>query len=409
MQSRFQISIHVNRFFGVWARASLFIQRMNLFNAIQGVFQLPSVHAAAWGFGASFALCVLLVLTKRWHGALTMDFTDGVQKFHTAPTPRIGGLSIVLGLFVAWLHADMDVRQLLTPILIAGMPAFLFGVAEDISRQVSVMLRLSATIGSGLLAWWISDYSLHRVDVVGLDWAMQFTVVSVIFTAFAVGGVANSINIIDGFNGLASTTATLAFVGFALLALQLDDPALAGVALLCAASVWGFFWVNWPLGKIFLGDGGSYFIGFALAWVAVMLIERHASLSTFAVLLVCVHPVIEVLFSIFRRSVKKLHPGHPDRLHFHSLVKQRYVRRWFVGLSNEVRNSITGAFVGLMTLTAIVLANMVQSSALASVLAFIALSLGYVAVYARMVRFHWCSPIAFMLCKPRRTARALSL
>jgi UDP-N-acetylmuramyl pentapeptide phosphotransferase/UDP-N-acetylglucosamine-1-phosphate transferase len=408
MQSRFQISIHVNRFFGVWARASLFIQRMNLFNAIQGVFQLPSVHAAAWGFGASFALCVLLVLTKRWHGGLTMDFTDGVQKFHTAPTPRIGGVSIVLGLFVAWLHADMDVRQLLTPILIAGLPAFLFGVAEDISRQVSVGLRLSATIGSGLLACWISDYSLHRVDVVGLDWMMQFTVVSVVFTAFAVGGVANSINIIDGFNGLASTTATLAFIGFALLALQLDDPALAGVAVLCAASVWGFFWVNWPLGKIFLGDGGSYFIGFALAWVAVMLIERHASLSTFAVLLVCVHPVIEVLFSIFRRSVKKLHPGHPDRLHFHSLVKQRYVRRWFVGLSNEVRNSITGAFVGLMTLTAIVLANMVQSSALASVLAFIALSFGYVAVYARMVRFRWCSPIAFMLFKPQRTGEPLS-
>lgn len=238
MQSRFQISIHVNRFFGVWARASLFIQRMNLFNAIQGVFQLPSVHAAAWGFGASFALCVLLVLTKRWHGALTMDFTDGVQKFHTAPTPRIGGLSIVLGLFVAWLHADMDVRQLLTPILIAGMPAFLFGVAEDISRQVSVMLRLSATIGSGLLAWWISDYSLHRVDVVGLDWAMQFTVVSVIFTAFAVGGVANSINIIDGFNGLASTTATLAFVGFAQDAFVVGCRQVAHPQGRSAAGVW---------------------------------------------------------------------------------------------------------------------------------------------------------------------------
>lgn len=154
---------------------------------------------------------------------------------------------------------------------------------------------------------------------------MKFTLVSVIFTAFAVGGVANAINIIDGFNGLASTMSSLAFVGYAVIAWQVGDHNLAGVALVCAARVWGFFWVNWPFGKIFLGDGGSYFIVFALAFVAVMLIERNPSVSAFAILMT------EVLLSIFRRRIKKLHPGHPDRLHFHSLVKQRYVRRWFGG------------------------------------------------------------------------------
>lgn len=378
---------------------------MNLLNAIEGVFHGPGLNAALWGLVASFALCVLLVVTKRWHGALTMDFTDGVQKFHTAPTPRIGGVPIVLGLAVAWGKAPADVQNMLTPILIAGMPAFMFGVAEDITKRVGVMQRLLATMASGLLAWWLTDQSLHRVDIWGVDWVLQFTLVSVIFTAFAVGGVANSINIIDGFNGLASTMSALAFVGYALIALQVGDHTLASVALVCAACVWGFFWVNWPLGKIFLGDGGSYFIGFALAWVAVLLIERNTSVSAFAVLLVCVHPVTEVLFSIFRRRIKKLHPGHPDRLHFHSLIKQRYVRRWFGGLSNAVRNSITGALVGLMTLTAIVLAHMVQNNLLVSVLAYLVLSLGYVAIYARMVRFRWCSPIAFLVKRPRQMPR----
>lgn len=373
---------------------------MNLLNAIEGVFHSPALNAALWGFVASFALCVLLVVTKRWHGALTMDFTDGVQKFHTAPTPRIGGVPIVLGLAVAWGKAPADLQSMLTPILIAGMPAFIFGVAEDITKRVGVMQRLLATMASGLLAWWLTDQSLHRVDIWGVDWVLHFTFVSVIFTAFGVGGVANSINIIDGFNGLASTMSALAFVGYALIAWQVGDQTLASVALVSAACVWGFFWVNWPLGKIFLGDGGSYFIGFALAWVAVLLIERNTSVSAFAVLLVCVHPVTEVLFSIFRRRIKKLHPGHPDRLHFHSLIKQRYVRRWFGGLTNSVRNSITGALVGLMTLTAIVLAHMVQNNLMASVLAFLALSLGYVTIYARMVRFRWCSPINFLLVLP---------
>lgn len=371
-----------------------------LIQSVTGVFTSPALNAATWGFASSFALCVLLVLTKRWHGALTMDFTDGVQKFHTAPTPRIGGVPIVLGLIVAWGKAPYDIQQMLTPILFAGMPAFLFGVAEDITKRVGVMHRLLATMASGLLAWWLTGYSLSRVDIWGVDWLLQFTLVSALFTAFAVGGVANSINIIDGFNGLASTASTLAFVGYAMIAWQVGDQNLASVALVCAACVWGFFWVNWPLGKIFLGDGGSYFIGFALAWVAVMLIERNPSVSAFAALLVCVHPVTEVLFSIFRRQIKKLHPGQPDRLHFHSLVKQRYVRRWFSSMSNAARNSITGALVGLMTLTAIVVANLVHSSHWTSLLGMSALGLGYVSIYARMVRHHWCSPIAFLLAKP---------
>jgi len=349
---------------------------------------------------ASFALCVIMVLTKRWHGALTMDSTDGVQKFHTAPTPRIGGVPIVLGLIVAWSKAPEDVKHLITPILLAGLPAFLFGVAEDITKRVGVLHRLLATMASGLLALWITDYSLTRVDVWGVDWLLHFTLVSALFTAFAVGGVANAINIIDGFNGLASTTSTLAFLGYAMIAWQVGDQTLVGVSLVLAACVWGFFWVNWPFGKIFLGDGGSYFIGFALAWVAVMLIGRNPGVSAFAALLVCVHPVTEVLFSIYRRRIKKGNAGHADRMHFHSLLKQRYVRRWFARTSGDLRNSITGVLVGGMTFTATLFANVFYDSIWCSVGALMALSMGYVAIYARMVRHHWCSPIEFLLVKP---------
>ena len=149
-----------------------------------------------------------------------------------------------------------------------------------------------------------------------------------------------------------------------------------------------------------MGDGGSYFIGFALAWVAVMLIERNPSVSAFAALVVCVHPVTEVLFSIYRRRIKKNNPSHPDRLHFPSLVKRRYVARWFAGYSSRIRNSITGALVASMTVTAVVVANLVYGSVWLSAAAFVGLALGYVAIYARMVRHHWCSPIAFLLVKP---------
>jgi UDP-N-acetylmuramyl pentapeptide phosphotransferase/UDP-N-acetylglucosamine-1-phosphate transferase len=373
---------------------------MNLIDSVRGIFSLPALSVAGWGFAVTFSACIFLVLTKRWHGFLSMDESEGIQKFHTAPTPRVGGIPIVLGVLVAWAMAGAEVQKMLLPVLMAGMPAFLFGLAEDLTKRVSVMKRLIATFASGVMAWWITDYSLGRVDVWGLDVLLQFTLVSVVFTAFAVGGVANAINIIDGFNGLASTASSLAFLGYGLIAYQVGDHTLASGSLVLAFCVWGFFWVNWPLGKIFLGDGGSYFVGFALAWVAVMLLDRNQSVSAFAVLLVCVHPVIEVVFSVYRRKIKRAHPGHPDRLHFHSLVKQRYVRRWFPSLSTGWRNSITGLLVGGMTLTSAVIGTLFYESLGLSVLAFVVLGLGYVAIYARMVRHHWCSPIEFLLVKP---------
>lgn len=362
---------------------------LSVFKSLAGVLTSPALDAAAFGFVASFVICVVLVFTKRWHGALSMDHALGVQKFHTIPTPRIGGIPILLSLIVAWGKAPDDVRALLTPILFAGIPAFLFGLAEDITKRVSVIHRLLATMSSGVLAWWITDYSLSRVDVWGVDCLLRYTVASVFFTAFAVGGVANSINIIDGFNGLASTMSSVAFIGFAMIAWQVADHALMGVSIVLAACIWGFFWVNWPLGKLFLGDGGSYFIGFALAWVAVLLIERNPSVSAFAPLVICAHPITEVLFSIYRRYSKRLHPGHPDRLHFHSLVKQRYVRRWFSHFSNQTRNSITGLIVGLLTVVSVCLSVLTYSSVTLSLMAFLGLALGYVIVYVRMVRHKW--------------------
>ena len=373
---------------------------MNLLDAAFALFRMPDLTPAYVAFLASFLLCIAVILTKRWHGAFSMDTTDGIQKFHSAPTPRIGGIPILLALVIAWGKASAEIQTLLVPILFAGMPAFLFGIAEDLTKQIGVFQRLLATMASGLLAWWITDYSLSRLDIWGFDQLMQFTFFSVIFTAFAVGGVANAINIIDGFNGYASLTCTIAFIGFALMAFQVGDQNLALVSVILAASVWGFFWLNWPFGKLFLGDGGAYLLGFSLAWIAVLLIERNPSVTAFSALLICILPITEVLFSIFRRKVRNEHPGKPDRLHFHSIFQRRYVSKWFVNWSNLAKNSFVGILMGLMSLAPAVLANFIFDSTFYCVISSLFFVLGYVAVFARMVRHRWCSPVGFLIFKP---------
>jgi UDP-N-acetylmuramyl pentapeptide phosphotransferase/UDP-N-acetylglucosamine-1-phosphate transferase len=375
---------------------------MNLLDAAFALLSKPELNSAGIALLVSFVLCIAVVLTKRWHGSFSMDTTDGIQKFHTAPTPRIGGIPIVLALVIACGKSNAEIQAILAPILFAGMPAFLFGIAEDLTKQIGVVQRLFATMASGLLAWSLTDYSLTRLDIWGVDLLMQFTFFSVLFTAFAVGGVANSINIIDGFNGYASLTCTIAFIGFALIAFQLSDQSLAFVSLILAASAWGFFWVNWPFGKLFLGDGGAYFLGFSLAWIAVLLIERNPSVSAFSALLICILPITEVLFSIFRRKVRNEHPGKPDSLHFHSLLHRRYVGRWFVKWPSLTRNSLVGILMGFMSLASALIANLIYDTTIYCVFASLIFVLGYVAVFARMVRHHWCSPIGFLTLKPRR-------
>jgi len=244
---------------------------------------IPASAYAA--FVASLLVAIMLVLTKNMHGRYSMDETTGIQKAHKNPTPRIGGIAIVVGVMAAWTVAKPERQAILGPLLLAGLPAFAFGLAEDLTKQVSVMARLLATMSSGVLGWWITGVSITSVDVPWLDPLLGIGLVSVLFTAFAIGGVANAINIIDGFNGLASGFVLLALVGIAGLAYGQQDFSLALASLAVAAAVFGFWLVNWPWGKIFLGDGGSYFGGFALAWACVMLIERNPAITAFAALL----------------------------------------------------------------------------------------------------------------------------
>jgi UDP-N-acetylmuramyl pentapeptide phosphotransferase/UDP-N-acetylglucosamine-1-phosphate transferase len=288
----------------------------------------------------ALAVSALLVLTKHYHGHVTMDSHHGVQKFHVHPTPRVGGIGIYVGLVAGWLLVkDGDTSQMLKTIVLAGIPAFAFGILEDLTKEVGVLPRLLATMASGLVACMMAGISLGRVDVPLVDEAFKWAPVAVLFTAFAIGGVANAINIIDGFHGLASGTAIMIALALAAIATKVGDAPLALAAVLVAAAITGFWLLNYPWGKIFLGDGGAYFTGFALAWLAVLLLVRNPKVSPWVALLVFAYPVIEVLYSVVRRYRDKQSPGAPDGLHLHSLVKIQVIRKQLSHWSTNMQNA----------------------------------------------------------------------
>ena len=345
---------------------------------------LPYLSAGSF----SFLACCLLVLTKGWHGRFSLDSHHGVQRAHVAPTPRVGGVAIFVSLVVADLFvAGTPAGALLTPILLAGVPAFSLGLIEDLFKRGNIIERLGGTFVSAVLAWWLMEVSLRSVGVVGFDSLLELTLVSVAFTAFAVAGIANAVNIIDGFNGLASGAVALSMLGFAAIAFQVGDLPLAQVALLFAAAVAGFMLMNFPFGKIFLGDGGAYFLGFALGWMAVLLSSRNPQVSPWACFLVCGYPIIETLFSIVRRVKRQAHFGHPDRLHLHSLVRARWVQRHWGRWPAVLRNSMTSLPMWAYAASLVLAASVWYDQPQLMLLSVFAAAAFYWVWYLRLVRF----------------------
>lgn len=349
---------------------------------------------------SSFVMCVLLVLTQKWHGRLTLDSDmAGAQKFHKVPVPRIGGIALFTGLLIGVTAMATNSPDNTVPLLllVASLPAFAAGLLEDVTKRMSVSVRLLATFISAALAAWLVDAQLTRLDTIGLDSLMTLAPVAVIFTCFAVGGVANAVNIIDGFNGLASGSVALMLAGLGAVAYVVDDTLVMQLCLLGVMACGGFMLLNYPFGKIFLGDGGAYLAGFWLAECAVLLLSRNDNVSTWAVLLACVYPVWETLFSMWRKDIyRKTGMGKPDKVHFHMLVFRRFIGQRMSARSPAwMRHGATSAFiwakVGLCQVTAVTLTIWNQSSAVFALM-IVVYAAAYLVFYKRMVK--GCAPMS---------------
>ena len=335
---------------------------------------ISTPHLAA--FVVALVSGLAIVLTQGWHGRYTFDLQSGVQRAHTRPTPRVGGVAIFLALVCAAALADQDAQGILYPTLLASAPALLFGLAEDITKRVGPMPRLLATMASGATAWYLTGVSLTSVGVPLLDHLLGLTVVSVLFTAFAIGGISNAVNLIDGYNGMASGFVILALLTLAAVAGNAGDVPLQQSALLCAAAFAGFFLINWPWGRLFLGDSGAYTGGFVVAWLCVLLCQRNESVSPFAALLICAHPITETIFSVWRRLKQGLRPGQPDSLHLHNMIFAKVLR--VVGERRQLANPVSGITIALLSVPSALLAPLVYQSTLACA----GLTLAFVFFYA---------------------------
>jgi len=292
----------------------------------------------AWqiaGVGAaSLAAAVLVVATQRWHGRWTSDFQDsGVQKHHSGNPPRIGFVPIFIGLLTALYFlaggtaaGDAATYTLLLNIGLASSPIVLLGLVEDVTKKVSPRLRLFGALAAGAVAMFLFDNHITRANVPGLDQMLQWAPVALALTMLMVGGFTNAMNIVDGLNGLASGLAVLMLAATAFVASTVGDTVVLNLCAVLAMAILGFMALNFPRGLMFLGDGGAYFIGFALVQVWLLLLARNPEVSTWFVVALAFLPTMETIFSMYRRRIHRGRGGQftqADRLHLHTLVYRR--------------------------------------------------------------------------------------
>jgi UDP-N-acetylmuramyl pentapeptide phosphotransferase/UDP-N-acetylglucosamine-1-phosphate transferase len=146
---------------------------------------------------------------------------------------------------------------------------------------------------------------------------------ALLFSAFAIVGTMNAVNIIDGFNGLAGGTVLLVLLSFAATSAKTGAADLLYLNIVAIGALAGFLIFNFPQGKIFLGDGGAYMLGFLIAADGILLAGQYDEVSPWYVLAVMIYPVWEVIFSIIRKRREGKSPLEPDRHHLHMLVYDR--------------------------------------------------------------------------------------
>lgn len=344
-------------------------------------------------FFSSFVATLLIIRTQRLHGQYSADHDlSGPQKFHAFAVPRIGGIGIGLGILLAtilrWLGKD---GQSMEPLLIlCAIPPFVIGLTEDITKSISVRARLLFIAIGALGANYYLGAEITSLDLWGFDYLLGIPLIAMLFTVFAVTGLSNAYNIIDGFNGLASMVAIITLLALGYVGFKLGDFPLTYLSITMAAAILGFFMWNYPRGLIFLGDGGAYLIGFWIAIISILMVARHNEISPWFALLINGYPILETLFTIYRRKIHQgKSPGEPDGIHFHSLIFRRILspRRTENTMTVQGANSRTSPFLWVLCSSAIAPAILFYHSTKILFLAFFLYAILYIWLYWRIVKF----------------------
>jgi len=320
----------------------------------------------------SFAVTtVVIYIAHRYH--LFIDHAEELkpQNHHTVSTPRSGGIALISGLGLLLFSSLGSVLYL------SVFLAFLSGIYEDFNRSLSPQVRLVLQAAAALSAVWFSH---AVVTYLGLGIHMPYWI-GALFSLFAIVGMMNAINIIDGFNGLAGGIGVVILLSFGITAYRVGDTDILYIIIVSTGAICGFLLLNYPKGRIFLGDGGAYLLGFLTAIIGIFLAGNYDDVSPWYVLAVLIYPVWEVVFSIVRRKIEGKSALEADASHLHTLIYRHITRN----------NPLTATAIIVAQLPFIAIATLYSHHSLTNIVIIALFILCYLFAYRMLLRKEFIS------------------
>lgn len=261
-----------------------------------------------------FTLLITFYIKKIAKHIGAMDIPNK-RKVHKKPMPRLGGLGIFLGFLLGYMLFGVHSVQM-NSILIGGFIIILVGVIDDI-RPLDAKTKLLGQIIAACVLIFYGDIVLDKITMFGLT--LNFGYFSWLITIIFVLGCINIINLIDGLDGLSSGTCAIFYLTIGVIAFIKST--MGGLeitlAFIMLGSTLGFLYHNFHPATIFSGDSGSMFQGFMIATISLLGFKTATFISFFVPILILGIPILDTLFAIIRRTLKKQPVYLPDKCHLH--------------------------------------------------------------------------------------------
>lgn len=262
-----------------------------------------------------------------------------IQSFHREAIVRLGGILVIVTVLSAYfLHFFKS--ENITFLVLLGLTNFILGFLDDLKILVSPIKRFMMIIIGNLLFIIFFNFSITSFEIDLLDYLNKIYFFKYLLVLMAIFFIINGSNLIDGFNGLLSIHAILIFSILLFLnqnyTFHIYNISLYLEFLILISVVFTFF--NFPNAKIFMGDGGAYFLGSQIAVISILISNNSNIVSPIFIAIILSYLFFEIFFSVFRKILEKKSPFFPDRNHLHMLIHDKI--KCFTKFSNPTTSLV---------------------------------------------------------------------
>lgn len=290
---------------------------------IQAIF----ISQLAFSCVAAFVVTlVCIILIRPIAIKLKLQDLPGGRKLHKLPTPVIGGVCMFLGFCFALLTFPHSL-EMYRGFLGASALLVFVGILDDM-HELSARSRFAAQILAALMMIFWGHTVLHSFGNLLFIGNINLGYLAVPITVFATVGAINAVNMLDGVDGLLGSVILVQFAFLAYLTIEDSHSASLNMVLIIIAIVSAYLLFNFPFkkqhaAKVFMGDAGSMFLGFAVTWFFINLSQNDMQhVAPVTMVWIFAVPLFDTTWLLFKRTQRRSNPLAPGRDHLHHLLQE---------------------------------------------------------------------------------------